>query len=160
MSFFQEYLDDLVMEKIANADIDASAKKLEERLAKSPQYSQAEHEMYAAAKGQKGGRYYVPGPNSNSKEIGLQSDILSRMQRDEMKRRDMLEKAKKYKPSVLEQAQSKVRNAGRYLKDKGMAAHKYLASHGKYVPHAVYGTAGLASAAGAYHLATRKKRRD
>jgi hypothetical protein len=162
MSFFQEYLDDLVMEKIANADIDETVKRLEDRLAKSPTYSQAEHEMYSAAKGQKGGRWadYANKPVSKSTEIGLQSDIISRMQREEANRRNMLEKAKKYKPSTLEQAQSKLRNAGRYLKDKGMAAHKYLASHGKYVPHAVYGTAGLASAAGAYHLATRKKRRD
>jgi len=136
MSFFQEYLDDLVMEKIAYAD-----------------------EAYAAAKGQTTGsasaghfagtKYDPKGAAATTTDMELRSEILSRLQRDEAKRKAMLEKAKKYNPSMLEKAKGKV-----------MGAHRYLAGKGKYVPHAVYGTAGLASAAGAYHLATRKKRRD
>ncbi len=215
MSFFQEYLDDLVMEKVADylTEMDASkqvatenrirqarielaknkkfinaspAKKkkmLEEMYNKaSAPFSQAQAD-YALARAQKGADMELhPGtdPSYKLRDIvshdeatgtttwkdrvnkgavsGAQSAYdkrLAAMGTEHEGHRGLRTGKASLKDLLHEE-----RSMGGKAMDAVSGAHNYIQGLGKYAPHAVYGAAGLGAAAGAYHLATRKKRRD
>lgn len=124
MSFFQEYLDDLVMEKIAGVG-----------------------ERHNIATGHYSGGGAEAAPIYG--EMELQRDSITRAQNAKSRMRDIKRAAKKGEkihPGILD----------RITAAPGQA-HKYLQGKGKYVPHAVYGGAGLAAAGGAAYLYNRNK---
>jgi hypothetical protein len=130
MSFFQEYLDDLVMEKIAAAG---------ERHDSRTGYSSG------------GGLTSNMQPAPVYGEMELQRDAITRAQNAKARMREIKRAAKKGEkihPGILDR-----------IKAAPGEAHKYLKSKGKYVPHAVYGGAGLAALGGGAYLYNRNKDR-
>jgi hypothetical protein len=171
MSFFQEYLDDLVMEKVASVHNFYStdeARKETQRIsglmekAKSRKHKfdgemlpwnelTPEQKMEVKNKIKSG---YLGDATAGYGNIVHGTDA-SASQINKFKNQYA-----KHTGSYADLSDISGGGGGGGVMDKVRGAHKYLAGKGKYVPHAVYGTAGLASAAGAYHLATRKKNRD
>lgn len=129
MSFFQEYLDDLVMEKIAGVgEVHHSKTGLS--------YNKAD---LAPS--------YIPGGKGG--DLVLQSEAITRAQNAKQRMREIQRAAKrgeKIHPSYLDKAMALPGQA-----------HKYLQGKGKYVPHAVYGGTAAAALGGGAYLYNRNK---
>lgn len=177
MSFFQEYLDDLVMEKVAylsDLDLTGQTRTFDQKvrnalsnLVKSKEFKDADaptrQKMYAATKktalggytemerGYKGLRGMGPPDNDTIEAIKKYEKMHNRANAIGDSARSARETA----------AYNARHEGGMFGKAKHLAGgiHSKLQGYGKYAPHAAYGTAAAGAVGGAAYLYNRNKKK-